>query len=198
MPLSKRYVAVGDSTEVGIGLRISSRPRAVKRSPRVKTSDPNNSDIVIRLEAQVVESFDSTAPITIHPQRIYIPRENRDGEYWLIVRNVSDESIEPRIISQQPGALKIELPEDGIAPGEEEKIVVRVDEDFTKVTHKTSFTMEMSDDDKTRFTVPVELGTTGQLASRPKAKSPKPSTASRSDKQIIRPTASNKDKGGGK
>jgi hypothetical protein len=200
MPLSKRYVAVGDSAEVGIGLRLGSRARKTTKIPRVSTSDPGKRDIALRLEADVVENFDSTTPLRIHPQRIHIPPDNREGEYVLLVENVTEEAVVPSIVSQQPGVLEIKLPEDGIEPGEKETIGIRVAHGFEQLTHKTSFTMVMSDENKTRYTIPVEIGTHGQVASRRKGPPTRPTVAGSSDKQeqVIRPTGSSKDKGGGK
>ncbi len=200
MPLSKRYVAVGDSAEVGIGLRVSGKPRTLRKAPSVLTSDPENSTITIRLEAEIVSGFDSTTPVTIFPQRIFFAREDRDSEHWLAVRNVSDEPVTFQIISQQPGVLDIELPEGGVAPGEEEMIAVRVARDFETATHKTSFTLETSDAMTTRFTIPVEIGTAGrQIVQGAKPSAPKqPAAAAPSSRQVIRPTAGHDDKSGSK
>jgi hypothetical protein len=196
MPLSKRYVAVGDSTEVGIGLRVGRSARKITKTPRVSTSDPSNQDLRIRLEAQVVAGFDSTTPATIHPQRIHIPPDKREAEYMLVIRNVSDGNIEPRIVSEQPGVLDIILPEGPMAPGEEKAIYVRVDEDFDKLAHKTSFTMDMSDAALTRYTIPVEIGTAGQVT-RNRTRPPKAPATAKADNEVIRPTGT-KSKTGGK
>lgn len=196
MPLSKRYVAVGDSTEVSIGLKVGRSARKLSKSPRVSTSDPDQGDLTIRLEAQVVASFDSTTPATIHPQRIHIPPDKREAEFMLVIKNVSDGIIEPRIVSEQPGVLNINLPEGPIGPGEERAIYITVDEDFDKLAYKTSFTMDMSDAALTRYTIPVEIGTSGQVTRSRKAQSKPPATA-KADNEVIRPTVT-KTKTGGK
>jgi len=198
MPLSKRYVAVGDSSEVGIGLKISRSARKITKSPRVSTSDPENKDLLIRLEAQVVAAFDSTTPATIHPQRINIPPDRREGEFMLVVRNVSEAPIQPHIVWEEPGVLDLEFPPGFIEPGEEKVVTVKIDDDFDKLAHKTSFTMEMSDPEHTRFTIPVEIGTSGQVTTRPTSPPSKSPRANDADKQVIRPTADNKGKSGGK
>ena len=200
MPLSKRYVAVGDSAEVGIGLRVSGRPSTMRKSPSILTSDPENGTISIRLEAEVVASFDSTRPAAIFPQRIFFAQENRDSENWLAVRNVSDKHLDLRIVSQQPGILDIELPKNGIAPGENEMIAVRVARGFETITHKTSFTIEMSDPATTRYSIPVEIGTAGGQVvqgARPSVPRQPPAVSAPADKQVIRPTTAGNSKGGG-
>jgi hypothetical protein len=202
MPLSKRYVAVGDSAEVGIGLRVGRSKRKLNKSPRITTSDPEKKNISFKLQAQTVESFDSTSPATIHPQIVHIPPDKREAEFMLVIRNVTDEAMEPRIVSQQPGVLDITLPEGAIGPGEESAIHLTVAEEFDKLAHKTSFTMQMSDDEESRYTIPVEIGTAGQITtrSRPVASraGTKPPATSKSEKQVIRPTGGKQDKSGGK
>jgi hypothetical protein len=197
MPLSKRYVAVGDSTEVGIGLNIGRSARKISKSPRVSTSDPGQGDLTIKLEADVVAGFDSTTPATIHPQRIDIPPDKRDAEYMLVIKNVSDGVIEPRIVSEQPGVLDIILPEGPMGPGEEKAIYVKIDKDFDKLAHKTSFTMDMSDAALTRYTIPVEIGTSGGQVTRSRAPQTKQPATAKADNEVIRPTTT-KTKTGGK
>lgn len=174
------------------------------------TSDPAKSEFRIKLMANVVEAFDSTTPVTIIPPRVNIPPDKRDGEFMFVMRNVTDEPVTLQLIAEQPGVLDIRLPEGELAPGEEKSMLVRVDEGFEKLAHKTSFTLEMSDENKTRFTVPVEIGTAGRpVTNRGSHKGTTTSSKATSTSadltsdQVIRPTTTTgkdkkKDKGEGK
>lgn len=156
-----------------------------------------------------MEAFDSTTPVTIIPPRINIPPDQRDAEFMFVMRNVTDEPVTPTLIADQPGVLDIRLPEGELAPGEEKSMHLRIDEGFDKLAHKTSFTLQMSDENHTRFTIPVEIGT----VSRPVVKSGShkgttttghkatTTSADLTSDQVIRPTVkttSDKSKGEGK
>jgi len=71
------------------------------------------------------------------------------------ITNVSEEPIEITLIDQPTGMFKIDLP-DKIKAGSTSKGEIDLDKDFWGEEFQKSITIELSDPDKTRFTIPVK------------------------------------------
>ena len=78
-------------------------------------------------------------------------------EQKLIVKNTSAKPVKMKLVSQPYGFVSIEVPDGEIKEGKTKEIKVKVDKNFTGADFKKSFTVELSDSAKTRFTVPVVL-----------------------------------------
>jgi len=112
----------------------------------------------IRLYAHGVDNFDSVGPARISPARIEIPEERRTQAHRISITNMSDSHLLPKIVSDHPGVIEIELPGTPIKPGDNGIIHIRASDELTARRIKTSFTLEMNDSENTRYTIPVVIG----------------------------------------
>jgi len=147
---------------------------------------------VLTLTAEGVASFDSTKPAAFFPSKVAIPLADKGQPERLMIKNTSDQPINPAIVYVPRDVVDVQMPTGSIAPGEEKPIMVTLHNDFDRATLKTSMTLAMSDPDDTRFTIPIEIGDVS-----PKAQTPNPPSASHAapQKTPLRPTGTG-NKGG--
>ncbi|MGB5107896.1 MAG: DUF1573 domain-containing protein [Candidatus Zixiibacteriota bacterium] len=101
---------------------------------------------------------DSLKPVTLSASSLeWLPTEMA-SEKKLIVKNTSTTPLKMKLVSQPYGFAVIELPDGEIKQGKTREIKVKVDKSFTGTEFKKSFTVELNDSAKTRFTVPVTIG----------------------------------------
>ena len=101
---------------------------------------------------------DSLKPVTLSASiLIWVPAEMYK-EKKLVVKNVSATPVKMKLVSQPYGFAVIEIPDGEIKQGKTKEIKVKVDKTFTGTEFKKSFTVELTDSAKTRFTVPVTIG----------------------------------------
>lgn len=164
----------------------------MKKGPRIYTSDPAKKEILLTLTAQGVASLDSTKPAAFFPSKVEIPLQDKGKTHKLMIKNTSDQPINPAIVFAPRDVVNVEMPSGEIAPGAEEPILVTLHNDFDRATLKTSLTLTMADPDDTRFTIPIEIGDVS-----PKAHTSTPHAASHSTSQKtpLRPTGTG-NKGG--
>ncbi len=155
------------------------------------TSDPENKQTSLKLSVDAVAAFDTTMPLTIIPERIGIPPERKTDWFRLAVKNISNQSLSPEAIFVPDDIVDIEFP-GTIEPGEEAAILLKVRDEFKWKNHKTSFTFAMSDENSTRFTIPIEIGTFIKSKAKPPKKPTSASStpAEQEGKKPIRPTGS--------
>ncbi len=176
---------------IGISLKVGRAVRHVSKSPRVTTSDPEKKQTRLKLSVDAVAAFDSTMPVTIAPERVSIPPEKKTDQFRLAVKNVSSEPVTPRPVFIPDDIVDVKLPRK-IAPGEEGTILVKLKDDYEWKNYKTSLTIVMSDENLTRYTIPVEIGTFVRTKAKTPAK-PKTVSSSTTTKKTdspIRPTGS--------
>jgi hypothetical protein len=148
-------LAVGDSIELEIIFLTGKRRGAQSKSPSIQTNEgPPQRRVTIR--ATVVQTPDSTYPITIKPYRIYV---SRAGEVEVDVgkfniTNVSDQDLNVSVVGSPPGYFQVEIPET-VKAGESAECKLKVNPEFLETAFEKSITLELSDAAQTRFTVPV-------------------------------------------
>jgi hypothetical protein len=137
------------------------------------TSDPSVSQTMLRLKGEILEDNDPllNTVVNVDPFGLDILIGDNQDEYKVRLKNVTDEKLETRLVSNDPKFLKVELPKD-IKPGDTKDIIIKL---VNKDAHENggfdkSFTFELSDSAKTRFTIPVTYHSqTSQASTQPAA-----------------------------
>jgi hypothetical protein len=157
----------------------------------VTTSDPENKQTSLKLSVDAVAAFDTTMPLTIIPERVGIPPEKKTDWFRLAVKNVSNKPVSQEVIFVPDDIVDVEFP-GTIEPGEEAVILLKVRDEFEWKNHKTSFTFATSDENSTRFTIPIEIGSYVKTKPKPQRKPTSVSStpAKQEDNRPIRPTGS--------
>ena len=119
----------------------------------------------------VVTRPDSTYPLIMRPYKIDLSQtgsktiDNMSFE----IRNVSDEDLKIRMISYASEYFEVDLPKK-IKAGEAAKAKVKLRKEVLRKSFEKSFTFELSDEVKSRFTIPVKR----KLAAAARTASKKP------------------------
>ncbi len=126
------------------------------KAPRITTNE-GPPDKRVTIKCTVVPRPDSTYPIVIEPYKIDLSQftEKKVDRKEFEIRNVSDQPLDVKLIYSPPGYMEIDLPST-IAPGESGKGEVVISEDALDESFEKSFTIELSDESQSRFTVPVK------------------------------------------
>lgn len=64
----------------------------------------------------------------------------------------------PKIVSDHPGVIEVDIPGGRIDAGENKIILVRASEELKAGRIKTSFTLEFNDPENSHYTIPVIIG----------------------------------------
>jgi len=104
----------------------------------------------------VIEKPDSSYPLTIKPYRLPVSRagEIDIDEITFEITNVSDETLNLTLVDQPPGYFIVDLPEN-IGPGETAEAALKVRPERLDQAFEKSITLEVNDNARSRFTVPV-------------------------------------------
>lgn len=101
---------------------------------------------------------DSTFPVIIKPYKLDVSQfgEKVRDEMSFTITNVSDKDLTPTLVSWPYHELEVvELP-DKIEAGKSAEGHIKIREDKLSESFEKSFTIELNDESKTRFTVPVK------------------------------------------
>ena len=78
-------------------------------------------------------------------------------QYDVAIKNVSDEGFSLSLVAAPAGeGIDVDLPGGTIRPGSEKTITVTIDPAVSEQLFTRSFTVEASDEAKTRFTFPIQ------------------------------------------
>ena len=128
----------------------------MKKNPRITTNE-GPPDKRVGIETTVVVRPDSTYPAIIDPYKLDLSQfsEKKVWQKEFEITNVSDVPLEVTLIALPIGLMKVELP-DRIEPGESGKGRVTLLDGAMEESFEKSFTFELSDEEHSRFTVPVK------------------------------------------
>jgi len=153
--LKKRLLAVGDSTEIEIIFSSGSRSGGkFSKSPRLYTSDPAVNETRLRLSGSITSPDDSSSSqlLEIDPFGLHALIDDDKNEYKISLKNNSK-----KLISNHPTFMEVKVPDRAIKPGKSRDIKVKLNDPKQHGTagFEKSFTIELSDRMKTRYTIPV-------------------------------------------
>jgi hypothetical protein len=151
-------LAVGDSTELEIIFSTKSYHSRTSKRPRISTNEKGKeSTHYVRINAHVVERPDSTYPVIIDPYKFDLSQFNDNvvDEKKFEIVNVSDQDLKVTLIDWPRDFCEIDLPE-SIGRGKTGVGEVRLKEAGLADAFEKSMTIELSDENKTRFTIPIK------------------------------------------
>jgi len=132
------------------------RNRVTKR-PRIETNEGPPHKFV-QITSQVVARPDSTYPIVIKPYKLDIsqfsPTKVRD-QMKFNIKNVSDQDVQITLIDRPEGLFDLELPKT-VAAGKTAEGTIKLHPDALKDSFAKSITIELNDQSKSRFTIPIK------------------------------------------
>lgn len=152
-------LAVGDSTDVEIIFNTGHYSSKTTKSASIICNSPGMSP-ALSISAFPVKDPDSLKLFVVEPAQIKLdsvrPEEQKHPwEYELTVRNVASETIDLSLVSAPYEFVEIDIPGGSLSPGSEKTIKVKVDRNVADQLFNKSFTLEASDEAKTRLTVPI-------------------------------------------
>lgn len=154
--MEKETLAVGDSTVLEIIFSTKSYRNRVAKSPTVSTNE-GPPDKRVRIESTVIERPDSTYPLIINPYKIDLSQNSEKviDKMEFSIQNVSDKELQLKVVSIADRFFELELPK-SIDPGKTEKAKIKLLKSILSDSFEKSFTIEVNDEAKSRFTVPVK------------------------------------------
>ncbi|MEW6015302.1 MAG: hypothetical protein AB1690_08270, partial [Candidatus Zixiibacteriota bacterium] len=155
-PLSKQELAVGDSTQLEIIFSTGHYTKRQSKRPTISTNEgPELKSVQILCD--VVTNPDSTYPIIIKPYKFDISQfgEKERSSMDFTIQNVSDLDLELALIDMPANMFKVTLPKK-IKAGETAKGKFALQKEYIPKEFEKSITIELNDNAKTRFTVPVK------------------------------------------
>jgi hypothetical protein len=114
-------------------------------------------DKSVQIMAHVIARPDSTYPIIITPYKLDLSQftEKAREKVTFKINNVSEKKVKPTIVSSPGDFFTIKLP-NSINPGSSAEGTLTLKAAGLKEGFEKSFTIQLDDEKKTRFTVPVK------------------------------------------
>lgn len=128
----------------------------MRKSPKITTNE-GPPDKRVTIACTVVPRPDSTYPAVIEPYKIDLSQftEKKVDRKEFEIRNVSDQPLDVKLVYSPPGYMEIDLPST-IEPGESGTGEVVILEEALDQSFEKSFTIQLSDEAQSRYTVPVK------------------------------------------
>lgn len=151
-------VAVGDSARVELIFNAGARRggKVVKKAT-VTTNDNTRGNFQLGFTGEIYAEQDSSKLINLSETALEFNPETHDDKVKIKVLNQSDQNLKMKLVAEPYGYLDIKVDDGEIKPGKDKDIEVKIDKNCDKENFKKSFTIELNDKDKTRYTIPVEL-----------------------------------------
>jgi len=128
------------------------------------TSDPAVNETRLRLSGRITEPGDTANKLLeIDPFGLHAIVDQERKEYKIPIKNISDKSLNLELISTNPTYFTVNVPNKEIKPGKSRDIKVKLidPKSHGTVGFEKSFTIELSDSAKTKYTIPVKYAKVG-------------------------------------
>lgn len=159
-PFEPTTLAPGESTHVELIFSTGHYSSHVTKNARILTDKSGNVPGLI-FHADVRPHMDSLDIFSVQPYAINLDTNDKaddkyDLEYQLALKNLSDQDLTFSLADAPSGLVTLDFPEGkAVHPGELTKITARFDKGVASEVFTKSFTIEASDKDHTRLTVPI-------------------------------------------
>ncbi|MFQ5453172.1 MAG: DUF1573 domain-containing protein, partial [Candidatus Zixiibacteriota bacterium] len=155
MPLEQDWIAPGDSMEVGIYWDVKNRINAVGRYPYIFTN-ANPEPHRLYLTGSVVKTTDSAQPVGISPYRFELSSysDKSIDSINFVINNFSDKKVILSEVSYPLKECELFLPEFVNAKSKTSGYI-KVKDEFIDKKFKSSLTIQINDDKKSRITIPI-------------------------------------------
>jgi hypothetical protein len=159
-PFKAQTLAAGESTHVELIFSTGHYGSHVTKSARILSDESGNVPSLI-FHADVRPIMDSLDVFTVQPCKIDLDQnenadEKYDLEYQLALKNRSDQDLSFSVINVPEGLVTLDFPEGKpLGPGEQAIFTARFDEGIASEVFTKSLTIQASDANHTRLTVPI-------------------------------------------
>jgi hypothetical protein len=156
--IDRGVVAVNDSMPVEIVFDNLNRLKRQSRASGVLSNDPANSRYEITFSCYNYVTGEPTGPVTITKnKRLRLTTLDQGKDIAVTIKNVAKEALEVKLVDYPSDLVSIEMPSGALAPGAKGDILVHVKNEIKNKNQLKSFTFEMSDGAKSRYTIPVRM-----------------------------------------
>ena len=126
------------------------------KRPRIQTNI-GKPDKNVSITANVVRVPDSTYPVVVRPYKLDISQyaEKAIEKMPFKIKNVSEQEVGVRLVAHPSAYVRVEIPET-IGPGKSGTGMIYLLEDAFDDEFEKSFTIELTNEAKSRFTVPLK------------------------------------------
>jgi len=153
-PLEKADVTVGDSTKLEIIFSTKSYKNQVSKRPKIETNEGEPFKHV-SIQTNVVSEPDNTYPIVLKPFVINMTQmAGSTNQFAFQIKNVSDQDLNLKLIDFPADYVSVDLPET-VAKNSVARGTVTLNATHAKYNIEKSFTIELNDQNKSRFTLPL-------------------------------------------
>ncbi len=153
-PLGKDALAPDETTELEIIFSNGKRTGSTTKFTAIHTNEriPMTR---ISIKAYTIRNTDTIA-VTIDPMRLVIPKSEKVeiSSRTFAITNSSEVPVSATVVSEPEGYFDIRLPEQ-IGPGQTAEATIIIHDDHLDETFEKSFTLEFTDEAKTRYSIPV-------------------------------------------
>jgi len=155
-PLDKSEIPAGDSARLEIIFDTGMRNGPTTKSPRIETNEDNRA-VHLRFTANIVANFDDSHLIKIDPFILDLSRKKggEDEGYKFQIANTSEKDLSLALVDYPSDLFEISLP-DKIEAGATVEGSLRIKGELAEPSLEKSFTIELNDEAKTRYTIPVK------------------------------------------
>ena len=153
-------MAAGDSTTLEIIFDSGRIKRGVRKSTRIISNDPADSIVWVKIAADVRPKPDSNFLVQISPNILDFNTIglSENAEMEVVIRNITTTDLGIKIVDMPYEFVEGELSSKVAKPSEEVKLTVKLKREAENTRLTKSITLQLSDQDSSRFTVPVTNG----------------------------------------
>ncbi len=156
--VDRGIVAVNDSMPLEVVFDNMNRLKHQSRAAGIYSNDPASSRYEISFTCYTYVADESTGPLTITKnKRLRLTTADLGKDFAVSIKNVSQETLRTRLIDYPHELITVDMPPEPIAAGAKGDIIVHVKSEVAQKNQLKSFTFEVSDSAKTRYTIPIRL-----------------------------------------
>ena len=160
-PFKAQSLAPGESTQVELIFSSGHYGSHVTKNAHILSNESGNvPDLIFHADVRPIPMMDSLDVFTVKPCLVDLDNskdpEEHKLEYNLALKNRSDQDLSFRVVDRPKGLVELDFPEGKtLHPGETAQFTARFDKAIASEVFTKSFTIEASDKDHTRLTVPI-------------------------------------------
>jgi hypothetical protein len=156
--IDRGVVAVNDSMPVEVVFDNLNRLKEQARAATVLSNDPVNSKYEVTFSCFVYTTGEPTGPVTITKnKRLRLTTLDQGKDIAVTIKNISKEPLKAKLIAYPSELISVAMPQGALAPGTKGDILVHVNSEIKNKNQLRSFTFEMSDATKSRYTIPIRM-----------------------------------------
>ncbi len=159
-PFEATTLAPGESTHVELIFSTGHYSSHVTKSAHILSTESGHVPSLI-FHADVRPAMDSVDIFSVQPYMLDLDKNDNgdtkyDLEYKMALKNLTDEDLSFNLVDQPDGLVDLDFPQGKkLSPGETQNFTARFDKAVASEVFTKSFTIEASDKDHTRITVPI-------------------------------------------